>query len=65
MPVSAPATLRFYNLLGQLVAETKALTGTDGQLTVERSVLDGASGLLFYRVESAGGRFSGKLLLMK
>ncbi len=65
LPQAAPATLRFYNLLGQLVAEVSTPLTPDGPFIIDRSALNGASGLLIYRVESAGTQFSGKLLLVK
>ncbi len=65
LPQPAPATLRFYNLLGQLVAQVSAPLTPDGRFMIDPFALHGASGLLIYRVESAGTEFSGKLLLVR
>jgi len=57
--------VRLYNLLGQSVAEfTEVTAGPQGAILDARR-LNGASGLLFYRIEFSGLRRTGKMLILK
>ena len=65
LPESEAATVRFYNILGQQIADLHLAQASDVPLTVDRTLLRGASGLLFYHVSTGSREFSGKLLLLK
>jgi hypothetical protein len=65
LPEEARATVRLYNLLGQSVATfDEVVAGPSGGILDARR-LNGANGVLFYRVESPGVRSVGKILILK
>lgn len=65
LPERKEATVRFYNLLGQQIAQVaRVVAGPDGA-RLDAAIPNHASGLLFYTVETDAGRFSGKLLLVR
>jgi hypothetical protein len=65
LPEETRATVRLYNLLGQSVATfDEVVAGPSGGILDARR-LNGASGVLFYRVESPGVRSVGKILILK
>ncbi len=65
LPKAEPVDLRFYNLLGQSVAQLRGLRGSARAISLDRGMLNGASGLLFYRIETPSGHAAGKLLILK
>jgi hypothetical protein len=65
LPTDARANIRFYNILGQQVAELTNLRSGPQGVTLHRESLNQATGLLFYRIESDAGRVTGKLLVLR
>jgi hypothetical protein len=65
LPQEARATVRLYNLLGQSVAEFTGVSAGPRGGVLDTRRLKGASGLLFYRIESPGVRSTGKILILK
>jgi hypothetical protein len=65
LPAGQVGSVRLFNVLGQLVADISHFESKTGNVVIGRDVLHGASGLLFYRVESAFGNSIGKLLVLK
>jgi hypothetical protein len=65
LPQEARASVRLYNLLGQSVAEFTGVTAGPQGAILDARRLNGASGLLFYRIEFSGGRRTGKMLILK
>jgi hypothetical protein len=65
LPQEARAAVRLYNLLGQVVAEFADVPAGPRGAMLDAQRMNGASGLLFYRIESAGVRGTGKILILK
>jgi hypothetical protein len=65
LPNQSPAVVHFYNILGRLVAEVPIPAPPAGVAKFNTDALNGATGLLFYRVDSRAGNFSGKILILK
>ncbi|HEY3294717.1 MAG TPA: S8 family peptidase [bacterium] len=65
VPDAQPVNLRLYNVLGQVVADLHGLRGGPNPIALDRGMLDNASGVLFYRIESQSGRVDGKLLILR
>ena len=65
LPDTGPAMVRFYNVLGRQLAEITVPISHSGSANVDLSALQDASGVLFYSIEAAGDRFSGKLLRLR
>jgi len=65
LPNLGPATVRFYNILGQLVAEFKDIEAGPQGRALDVGAFGSASGLLLYRIQTADGSTSGKLLLLR
>lgn len=57
--------IRFYNLLGQLVADFPDKKAGPAGVILDARNFAGASGILFYRVDAADIRIGGKLLILK
>ena len=62
---NARASVHIYNLLGQVVAEFADVPAGPHGAMLDARDLKGASGLLFYRIESPGVRSAGKILILK
>jgi subtilisin family serine protease len=61
IPVAERARIIFYNVLGQSVAELSDVRAG----LIHPNVLGGASGLLFYRIDTSSAHASGKLLILR
>jgi serine protease len=64
-PDAQPVDVKIYNILGQTVAQWRGLQSGPQGIALDPGMLNGASGLLFYRIESASARTTGKLLILK
>jgi serine protease len=65
LPREERATVSIYNVLGQRVAEFAQVSGGVHGAVLDARALNGASGLLFYRIESPNVRRTGKILILK
>lgn len=64
LPRAGDVDIRFYNILGQLVAGYRLAPTAPGEVVID-APLRGSTGLLFYRIESPDAVVTGKLLVLK
>jgi len=65
LPVSSSVSLKIYNVLGQQIATLVNETKTAGRYEIEWDASNFASGVYFYRLTTAQGTITRKLVLIK
>jgi serine protease len=65
LPEEGVATVKFVNILGQLVASYEQVKSGPSGVNLDLSQIAGASGMLFYSIEVNGKQTLGKIVLLR